>query len=84
MDISLMQEIGREFQCRFGQKTIDKILTIEASGIGIAAFVAQEFNVPLVFSKKSKSINLDGEMYVAELHLFIKSKTCWKIPIYLK
>ena len=70
MDISLMQEIGREFKRRFGQKTIDKILTIEASGIGIAAFVAQEFNVPLVFAKKSKSINLDGEMYVAEVESF--------------
>ena len=70
MDIRLMQEIGKEFKRRFGHKTIDKILTIEASGIGIAAFVAQEFDVPLVFAKKSKSINLDGEMYVAEVESF--------------
>ena len=70
MDIALMQEIGREFKRRFGHKTVDKILTIEASGIGIAAFVAQEFQVPLVFAKKSKSINLDGEMYVAEVESF--------------
>lgn len=70
MDIRLMQEIGREFKRRFGHKTVDKILTIEASGIGIAAFVAQEFDVPLVFAKKSKSINLDGEMYVAEVESF--------------
>ena len=70
MDIKLMQEIGREFKRRFGHKTVDKILTIEASGIGIAAFVAQEFDVPLVFAKKSKSINLDGEMYVAEVESF--------------
>ena len=49
---------------------MDKILTIEASGIGIAAFVAKEFGVPLVFAKKSKSINLDGDMFVAEVESF--------------
>ena len=70
MDISLMEEIGREFKRRFGHKTITKVLTIEASGIGIAAFVAKEFGVPLVFAKKSKSINIDGEMYVAEVESF--------------
>jgi xanthine phosphoribosyltransferase len=70
MDIALMEQIGREFKRRFGHKTITKVLTIEASGIGIAAFVAREFGVPMVFAKKSKSINLDGEMYVAEVESF--------------
>ena len=67
MDISLMDEIGREFHRRFGHKKITKVLTIEASGIAIAYPVAKEFGVPLVFAKKSKSINLDGDMYVAEV-----------------
>ena len=70
MDISLMEEIGREFKRRFADKHITKILTIEASGIGIAAFVAKEFQVPMVFAKKSKSINIDGDMYVAEVESF--------------
>ena len=70
MDISLMEEIGREFKRRFAGKNINKVLTIEASGIGIAAFVAKEFGVPLVFAKKSKSINIDGEMLVAEVESF--------------
>ena len=70
MDISLMEEIGREFKRRFGDKKITKVLTIEASGIGIAAFVAKEFGVPMVFAKKSKSINIDGDMYVAEVESF--------------
>ena len=70
MDVSLIEEIGREFKRRLGHKTVDKILTIEASGIGIAAFVAREFGVPMVFAKKSKSINIDGEMLVAEVESF--------------
>ena len=70
MDIALMEEIGREFKRRFAGKNINKVLTIEASGIGIAAFVAREFGVPMVFAKKSKSINIDGEMYVAEVDSF--------------
>ena len=70
MDISLMEEIGKEFKRRFEGKPINKVLTIEASGIGIAAFVAKEFGVPLVFAKKSKSINIDGEMLVAEVESF--------------
>ena len=70
MDIALMDEIGREFKRRFADKPVTKVLTIEASGIGIAAFVAKEFGVPMVFAKKSKSINLDGEMYVAEVESF--------------
>lgn len=70
MDIALIEEIGREFKRRFSDKNITKVLTIEASGIGIAAFVAKEFSVPMVFAKKSKSINIAGEMYVAEVESF--------------
>ena len=70
MDIALMEEIGREFYRRFNHKPITKVLTIEASGIGIAAFVAKEFGVPMVFAKKSKSINIDGDMFVAEVESF--------------
>ena len=70
MDISLMEEIGREFHRRFADKKITKILTIEASGIGIACFVASEFGVPMVFAKKSHSINIDSEVYLAEVESF--------------
>ena len=70
MDIALMEQIGKEFKRRFEDKNINKVLTIEASGIGIAAFVAKEFGVPMVFAKKSKSINIDGEMLVAEVESF--------------
>ena len=70
MDIALMEEIGREFKRRFGQKRVDKVLTIEASGIGIAAFVAREFGVPMVFAKKSKSVNVDGDVFSVEVESF--------------
>ena len=70
MDTVLMEQIAKEFKQRFADKTITKVLTIEASGIGIAAFVAREFGVPMVFAKKAKSINIDGEMYVAEVESF--------------
>ncbi len=70
MDIALLDEIGKEFHRRFSSKPITKVLTIEASGIAIAYPVAKEFGVPLIFAKKSKSINLDGEMYVAEVVSF--------------
>ena len=70
MDPRLMVRIAEEFKRRFAGKPINKILTIEASGIGIAAFVALVFDAPLVFAKKSKSINIDGEMYVAEVESF--------------
>ena len=70
MDIALMEEIGREFKRRFADCPVTKVLTIEASGIGIDCFVAKEFGVPMVFAKKSKSINLDGQMYVAEVESF--------------
>ncbi len=70
MDIALMDEIGREFHRRFADKPITKVLTIEASGIAIAYPVAREFGVPLVFAKKSKSVNIDGDMYIAEVESF--------------
>lgn len=70
LDIDLFNEMGKEFKRRFEGKNINKILTIEASGIGIACVVAQYFNVPVVFAKKAKSINLEGEMYVAEVESF--------------
>lgn len=70
MDIDLMEKIGEEFHRRFGHKKITKVLTIEASGIGIAYPVAKQFGVPLVFAKKSKSVNIDGDMYVAEVESF--------------
>ena len=75
MDIQLMEEIGREFHRRFAHKNINKVMTIEASGIGIACLVAREFGVPMVFAKKAKSINLDGEMYVAEVESFTHKNT---------
>ena len=70
MDIALLDEVGREFRRRFAGKPVTKVLTIEASGIAIAYPVAREFGVPLVFAKKSKSINIDGDMYVAEVESF--------------
>ena len=70
MDIALLDEIGREFRRRFSGRPVTKVLTIEASGIAIAYPVAREFGVPLIFAKKSKSINIDGEMYVAEVESF--------------
>lgn len=70
MDIKLLDEIGKEFHRRFADKPITKILTIEASGIAIAYPVAQYFNVPMVFAKKAKSINIDGDMYTAEVESF--------------
>ncbi len=70
MDIGLMEEIGAEFYRRFAHKKVTKVLTIEASGIAIAYPVAKQFGVPMVFAKKSKSINIDGDMYVAEVESF--------------
>ena len=70
MDVELFKWMGEEYKRRFAGKNINKILTIEASGIGIASVVALEFGVPVVFAKKSKSINLDGEMYTAQVESF--------------
>lgn len=73
MDIPLLNEIGKEFRCRFAGEPVTKILTIEASGIGIAAITAQHFgNVPVVFAKKTQSRNLDGALYTARVQSFTK------------
>ena len=70
MDVELFNEMGKEFKRLFADKKINKILTIEASGIGLACVIAQHFNVPVVFAKKAKSINLDGEMYTTKIESF--------------
>jgi xanthine phosphoribosyltransferase len=70
MDVALLDEIGREFYRRFADVPVTKILTIEASGIAIAYATARCFGVPLVFAKKSKSINIDGDTYSAEVESF--------------
>ena len=74
MDVDLFNEMGKEFKRRFAGCPINKILTIEASGIGIACIVAQHFHVPVVFAKKAKSINLDGEMYCTKIQSFTHKK----------
>ena len=74
MDVELFNEMGKEFKRLFADKHITKILTIEASGIGIACIVAQHFHVPVVFAKKAKSINLDGEMYTTKIESFTHKK----------
>ena len=70
MDVRLFDQIGEEFKRRFADEKINKILTIEASGIGIACIVANHFHVPVVFAKKSQSLNIDGDVYAAEVESF--------------
>lgn len=70
MDVALLDEIGQEFYRRFSDKKVTKVLTIEASGIAIAYAVARCFGVPMVFAKKAKSVNIDGDMYTAEVESF--------------
>lgn len=70
MDIELFEKMGEEWKSRFVGKPINKVVTIEASGIGIACIVAKYFGTPVVFAKKSKSINIDGDMYVTEVESF--------------
>ena len=70
MDIELFEKMGEEWKSRFVGKPINKVVTIEASGIRIACIVAKYFGTPVVFAKKSKSINIDGDMYVAEVESF--------------
>ena len=74
MDIKLLEEMAKEWKRLFADKKINKILTIEASGIGIAAIVAREFDVPVVFAKKSKSINLDDNNFSTKIQSFTHSK----------
>ena len=75
MDVTLMDQMGEEFKRRFADKTITKVLTIESSGIGIACSVARALQTPMVFAKKAKSINIDGDVYVAEVESFTHKTT---------
>ena len=75
MDTQLMEQIGKEFKRRFEHKSITKVLTIEASGIAVAIFVAHQLGVPMVFAKKSQSINIDGDVYVAQVESFTHKRT---------
>ncbi|MEE1114498.1 MAG: xanthine phosphoribosyltransferase [Eubacterium sp.] len=70
IDVDLLNEMGKEFYRLFGDKQIDKIVTIESSGIAIAAITAQYFHVPLVFAKKTQSINIDGEVLSTKIQSF--------------
>ena len=70
IDVELLNEMGKEIKRLYDGAGVNKILTIEASGIGIACIAAYHFNVPVVFAKKAKSINLEGEMYTAEVESF--------------
>lgn len=70
MDVDLLDRMGKEFHIRFCDRPITKVLTIEASGIAIACPVAREFGVPVIFAKKSKSVNLDGDMFTATVESF--------------
>ena len=75
MDVTLFQQMGKEFQRRFAEKPINKILTIEASGIGIACIVAACFGVPVVFAKKSSGSNMDKDVYFTQIYSYTHSKT---------
>ncbi|MBE6684791.1 MAG: xanthine phosphoribosyltransferase [Ruminococcaceae bacterium] len=75
IDVGFISEIGKEFYRLFGDCGINKILTIEASGIGIACLVAMHFNVPVVFAKKSKSINISADVYSSKVESYTHGKT---------
>ncbi|HCI72946.1 MAG TPA: xanthine phosphoribosyltransferase [Lachnospiraceae bacterium] len=75
MDIDLFNAMGEEFHRLFADRPVNKILTIEASGIGIAVITAQHFHVPVVFAKKAQSVNLDGEMYTTKIESFTHKRT---------
>ena len=75
IDVALLDEIASELKRRFADEPVTKVLTIETSGIAIACSVAREFGVPVVFAKKSKSVNMDGDMYVAEVESYTHKKT---------
>lgn len=80
VDIALMNEVGKEFKKLFNEEKIDKILTAETSGIAIAAIVAQYFNVPMVFARKTESKNLDKDTYDSDVYSYTKDKT-YKIKV---
>ena len=75
MDVDLFNKLGEEFKRLFADRPVNKILTIEASGIGIACVTAQHFHVPVVFAKKAKSVNLDGEMYTTKIESFTHKRS---------
>ena len=75
LDMELIDQIGKEFHTRFADQPITKVLTIESSGIAIACSVAREFGVPVVVAKKSKSVNIDGDAYVAEVESYTHKRT---------
>ncbi|WP_308520579.1 xanthine phosphoribosyltransferase [Stomatobaculum longum] len=75
IDVSLLEEIGQEFKRQFGDREVNKILTIEASGIAIACIAARYFNVPVVFAKKSRSLNIAGDVYTAKVESFTHKNT---------
>jgi xanthine phosphoribosyltransferase len=75
LDLDLLEQIGAEFHRRFADKKITKVLTIESSGIAIAYPVARAFGVPMVVAKKTQSVNLDGDLYVAEIESFTHKVT---------
>ena len=75
MDISFMEQVGQEIKRRFAERPVTKVLTIETSGIAVACFVAREFGVPMVFAKKSRSINMDGKVYVADVDSYTHKTT---------
>ena len=75
IDVSLLEEIGKEFKRQFGDREVNKILTIEASGIAIACIAARYFNVPVVFAKKSRSLNIAGDVYTAKVESFTHKNT---------
>lgn len=70
IDVALLNELGREFHRLFADAGVTKILTIEASGIGVACLTAQYFGVPVVFAKKSQSVNIDGSVYSTKIESF--------------
>ncbi len=75
IDVSLLEEIGKEFHCQFAGQTVNKILTIEASGIAIACIAARYFQVPVVFAKKTRSLNIAGDVYTAKVESFTHKNT---------
>ena len=75
MDIGFMEQVGQEIKRRFAERPVTKVLTIETSGIAVACFVAREFGVPMVFAKKSRSINMDGKVYVADVDSYTHQST---------
>lgn len=75
IDIPFMREVGKEFHCLFKDREVNKILTIEASGIAIGALVAQEFECPLVFAKKTKTKNIAGDVYTSKVESFTHGTT---------